>query len=130
VCRGGAGEGKLLAQSLAHGGAVKGVSFHPSNTQLLTAGADGLVKAWALPPVPARSLSHPDAVLAAALSADGKRLVTGGKDKVVRTWNPANSEVERQLTGHTAPVTAVAPNANAPAPPSARASPTLTTCTR
>src|SRR5262249_19074620 len=67
-----AADGKLLTQAVAHGGAVTGVSFHPNGTQLLTSGRDGLVKVWALPPVPARSLTHPDGVLTAVLSADGK----------------------------------------------------------
>ncbi len=102
-------DAKVLAQSLAHGGAVTGVAFHPSSTQLLTAGRDGLVKLWALPPVPTRSFPHPDAVRAAALSADGKRLVTGGVDKIVRSWLLASPKVvERQYSGHTGPVNAVA----------------------
>src|SRR5205085_256516 len=81
---------------------------HPSNTQLLTAGADGLLKVWAFPPVPPRSIAHPDAVLSAVLSADGRRLITGGQDKIVRAWNAANGQMERQFQGHAGPVTAVA----------------------
>jgi WD40 repeat protein len=105
-------DGKLLGQSVAHGGPVTGVSVNAQNTQVLTAGQDGLLKVWALPPVPARVLSHPDAVLAALPSPDGKRLFTGGADKILRSWDIARNAVERQFTGHTAPVTAVALSAN------------------
>ena len=34
----------------------------PAATQLLTGGGDGLLKLWALPPIPGKSLVHPDAV--------------------------------------------------------------------
>src|SRR5207237_9022722 len=105
-------DGKVLSQALAHGGALTGVSFHPNGTQLLTSGGDGMVKVWALPPVPSRSLVHPDSVLTAVLTADGKRLITGGKDKIVRAWNTTNNQMERQYSGHTGPVSAVAVSPN------------------
>ncbi len=110
-------DGKLVGNVPAHDGAgVTSLAFNPGAPQLATAGGDGLVKLWALPPLPGRALSHPDAVLAAAVSADGKRLVTGGADKVVRTWNlAAPQQPERQFSGHTAAVraVAVAPNGQA-----------------
>jgi WD40 repeat protein len=105
-------DGKVVDQAVAHHGAVTGVSFHPQNTQLLTSGQDGLIKLWALPPVPARVLAHPDGVLATVMSGDGKRFFTGGVDKIVRSWDLAKKVVERQFTGHTAPVTAVATSGN------------------
>ena len=105
-------DNKLITQQLAHSGAVTGVSVHPQNTQLLTGGADGLVKLWALPPVPTRTLTHPDAVNVAVVSADGKKLYTGSKDKIVRTWDLAKNVVEKQYAGHTGPVTAVAISPN------------------
>src|SRR5262249_62174994 len=73
-----AGDAKLISQQVAHNGPVTGLAFHPQNTQLLTGGGDGLLKLWALPPVPAGSLPHPDAVLSAAVTPDAKRLFTGG----------------------------------------------------
>jgi WD40 repeat protein len=107
-----AGDGKLVNQVVAHSGPVNGVAFHPQNNQLLTGGGDGLIKLWAMPPVPTRVLSHPGAVPAAVLSADGKRLITGGDDKIVRSWNLSNNSVERQFQGHGGAVTAVAFSAN------------------
>ena len=52
---------KPVSQNTAHAGPVTAVAFHPQGTQLLTAGGDGLLKLWALPPVPSRALTHPDA---------------------------------------------------------------------
>jgi WD40 repeat protein len=100
--------GQLLAQPVAHGGAVTGVAFHPAGTQLATVGKDGMLRLWAMPPVPQRSLPQPYTVRAAVLSPDGKRLASGGADKVVRLYQVNNLEkTERQLSGHTAAVNAI-----------------------
>jgi WD40 repeat protein len=107
-----ASDGKPVSQTVAHGGAVTGVAFHPQNNQLVTAGGDGLIKTWAMPPVPGRALPHPAEVVASALTGDGKRLITGGSDRIVRSWNLANNSVERQYQGHTAAITTVAITAN------------------
>jgi WD40 repeat protein len=107
-----AADGKPLSQVKAHAGPVTGVAFHPQNSQLLSGGGDGLVKIWAMPPLPARALTHPDAVLAAVATADGKRLVTGSTDKIVRSWNLTNNTVERQFAGHAGAATAVAISPN------------------
>src|SRR5262249_10349038 len=47
-----AADGKLLANVPAHAGAVRAVAFQPGPNQLMTAGGDGLVRLWAMPPVP------------------------------------------------------------------------------
>jgi WD40 repeat protein len=99
-------DGKLKAESIAHSGPVRAVSFHPSQPLLATAGDDGLLRVWQLPAALPKALAHPDRVLAAVLLPDGKRLLTGSADKVVRIWN--NGAVERQFPGHEAPVTALA----------------------
>ena len=103
-------DGQLLANVADKAASV---AFHPASTQLLTGGSDGLLKLWAMPPVPERTLTHPDAVYAAVASADGKRLFTGGADKMVRAWNLSNlKQPERQFSGHTAAVNAVAMSAS------------------
>jgi WD40 repeat protein len=103
---------KVLTNWLAHAGAVHSVQVHPQGQQLMTAGADGLVKFWALPAVLPRTLTHPDAVLAAVASPDGKKLYTGSNDKLVRIWETTKQTMEKQFAGHTGPVTAVAVSPN------------------
>ena len=94
-----AADGKSLGHVLAHAGSVTGVQFHPQGTQLATAGADGVVKVWALPLHAGRTVPHPDGVLAARASTDGKKLYTGSTDKIVRIWDTAKPAIERQFTG-------------------------------
>ncbi len=105
-------DAKVLANWLAHAGPVHSVQVNAAGTQLMTAGADGLAKFWALPAVLPRSIPHPDAVLAAVASPDGKKLFTGASDKLVRIWNTTNLAMEKQFVGHTGPVTAVAVSPN------------------
>jgi WD40 repeat protein len=101
--------GKLLAQPVAHGGAVTALAFNGAANQLATVGKDGMLRLWAVPPVPTRSLAQPDAVRAAVLAPDGKHLVTGGADKMVRLYKLDKLQApERQLSGHGAAVNAVA----------------------
>ena len=88
-----AADGKAVDAVTAHTGAVTGVAFHPQSSQLLTSGADGLIKLWGLPPVQNRVLAHPDGVRAIAATADGKRLVTGCADKQVRVWAVAINQL-------------------------------------
>ena len=101
---------KVPVQWLAHAGAVN--SMQMQATTLMSAGGDGLIKFWALPPVLPKTLPHPDAVLAAVASPDGKKLFTGSNDKFVRVWDTTKQAMEKQLAGHTAPVTAVAVSPN------------------
>src|SRR5262249_23747024 len=71
------GDNKLLTQNKIHTGAVSTMAINGGNSQLATAGPDGTIKLWALPPVPTRVLGHPEAVLASAVRGDGKRVFTG-----------------------------------------------------
>jgi WD40 repeat protein len=103
-------DGQLLANVSAPSATL---AFHPGSNQLLTGGGDGMLKLWAVPPVPERTLAHPDAVRVAVVSADGKRLFSGGSDKIVRAWNLADARMpDRQYSGHTAAVNAVALSAD------------------
>ena len=74
---------------------VAGVDFHPQSNQLLTGGADGSLKLWAVPSAATQVITHPEAVLTASLSADGKTLFTGSNDKVFRSWVLGPTPAER-----------------------------------
>ena len=70
----------------------------PAGNAAYTAGADGTLKVWQLPPVAARPLAgHGDAVLALAVSADGAVTVTGCADKSVRVFQTDNGQLVRTL---------------------------------
>jgi WD40 repeat protein len=105
-------DAKMVTSWLAHTGAIQSVQVHPQGQQLMTAGADGMVKFWALPPILPRTLTHPDVVLATAASSDGRKLFTGSADKLVRIWDTTKQAMEKQFAGHSAPVTAVAVSSN------------------
>jgi len=105
-------DAKVMTNWLAHTGAVNSLQIVAPAQQLMSSGADGLVKFWALPSVQTRTHTHPDAVLAAVASPDGKKLFTGSSDKLVRIWDTTKQAMEKQFAGHTGPVTAVAVSAN------------------
>jgi WD40 repeat protein len=105
-------DAKVAANWLAHAGAVNSVQIAAPGNQLMSSGADGLVKFWALPAVLPRTHTHADAVLAAVASPDGKKLFTGSNDKFVRIWDTTKQAMEKQFAGHTGPVTAVAVSPN------------------
>ncbi|HXG12116.1 MAG TPA: PQQ-binding-like beta-propeller repeat protein [Gemmataceae bacterium] len=111
-------DGKVLHQAVVHAGPVTGVAFHPQSKQLLTAGGDGLLKLWALPPVPGRALGHPDGVVPLinahvggvadiAFHGNGTQALSGGADKMVKLWDLAAGKEVRSFGPLDAPVTAV-----------------------
>src|SRR5204862_300979 len=118
-------DGKVLTSWLAHSGAIHSMQM-PTAPQLMTAGADGLVKFWAMPPVAPRTLTHPDAVLAAVATPDGKKLFTGSADKVVRLWNLTSGAKERDYPGPTLPIVSVAMSGNGATIAAASADKTVT----
>ena len=103
-----AGDGKTASTFSAHAGGTTGIAYHPDAKQLVTAGADGVVRGWNLPVAAPRPFAHPDAVTAVAQTADGKRLLTAGADKLVRSWTVATGAAERQFAGAGGAVKSVA----------------------
>jgi WD40 repeat protein len=99
-------DGKPLREYLAHPKTVTAVSLHPQNSSMLSAGDEGLIRLWTLPPRPTITLSHPEPVLSASLNHDGSKLYSGS-NKTLRVWNVAKGQPDRQFNVHSA-VTAVA----------------------
>src|SRR5262245_53192275 len=84
------------------------LAFRPDG-QALAASLDTTVKVWdAGDGHPLLTLRTPAQVIGLAYRPDGQVLATGGFDKTVRLWDAAGGKPERELTGHRAPLTAVA----------------------
>ncbi|QEG28686.1 WD domain, G-beta repeat [Gemmata obscuriglobus] len=100
-------QGKPKGEVLAHAGGATATAFHPSQSVLFTAGADGKVKGWNLPldaklvkdkdgKEPSRTKydfpAHSGKVTAALLNPANGQLITAGADKLVRVWDVTKPE--------------------------------------
>ncbi len=93
----------------AHQGAVQDLAVLAPGPQIASAGADGVIRIWAVPaappaptepPKPAREITaHPGGVTALAAAPDGASLVSAGADKTVRQWTLADGKQVRSFTG-------------------------------
>ena len=112
-----AASGAELARLEGHSAPVRAVAFSPDGALIASADTAGTVIIWdAQTRAPLHTLEtvHTNAV---AFSPDGALLATGGgtattaPDYAIRLWDVASGEELAQLTGHTAPVGALAFNA-------------------
>lgn len=89
-----------LIDSFPTPGVVRSLTFHPSNTALLSGDDDKSATLWNIayqpgnppPPTfgkPIQSFAHPAAVAGVALAPDGNTLVSAGDDKLARIWKVA-----------------------------------------
>jgi WD40 repeat protein len=93
----------------SHAGPVNAVAADPNGEQIVTAGADGIVKVWdqnGLLKLQFRG--HTGAVRAVVFSPDGRFVASGGDDTSVQVWNVATGQVISRYNGHSAPVTSIA----------------------
>jgi WD40 repeat protein len=89
-----------------------------ANNQVLTAGADGMLKIWAPKPMPKPGTpeekpvkvleAHVGGVADAAAHPDGKQMVSGGADKTVKVWDTTTGKATRTIGPLPEVVTAVA----------------------
>jgi WD40 repeat protein len=98
---------KLVGRIPAHRGPVTAVALNAPGNQLATAGNDGLVRVWTLPLNPSTKIDGGGPVTAMLFSGDGKQVVAASSDNNVRILK-SQGGLERQLSGHTAPVRGVA----------------------
>ena len=99
-----------------HGGGIKAMALSPKGKFLFTAGDGGGVYRWNLkhadPPSTGTQLKGlSSGATDAAVSGDGRWLVVGGRGGTARVWDAtSDSPRSRRLSGHTAPIRAVAIN--------------------
>jgi cytochrome c len=97
------------AQMRGHGGPVRALAISPDGLQAVSGSFDTAVIRWSLPKNAAQAVLrfHEGAVNAVLLLADG-RIVSSGEDARIAIWRPGKDEPAAVLTGHTAPVVALA----------------------
>ena len=117
-------DNKIVANTVAHKGGVRGVAFVDDATLIVSGGSDQTVKIWEVAGLVAvRTITTPAVVNAVAIVLNGTLVASAGEDKVVRVWNikpPAAEDVKegeavdeaeqplQELTGHAARVTSLA----------------------
>ncbi len=96
--------------SVSHNGPVYALTFTPSGTQLISAGADQNIRIWDIRTGRLmRTLhGHSDSVTSIALSPDAKTLVSGSTDQTIGVWSLETGKLRQTLTGHSAWVYTVA----------------------
>jgi dipeptidyl aminopeptidase/acylaminoacyl peptidase len=84
-------------------GEVTAVAFSPDGSQMISGGADKLIRLWDVKTGQdlRRFEGHTDSVTGVAFSPDGKRILSGSSDKTVRLWDAATGKELRRLESHT-----------------------------
>ena len=91
-----------------HTETIRAMAFSPDGNTMVSAGADGTVRAWNVENQTSEILTDLDGpVHAVAFSPDGRLLITGGEDTIVRVW-AAEGTLLIELPGHRGPVHTVA----------------------
>jgi WD40 repeat protein len=112
--------GQLRAILKGHTRAVQTVVFDPVKPECcLSAGSDGTIRCWHLPPGnfqqssvqsseiwSAGEAAHPQKINCLVYSADGQFLASGSRDKTIKLWQ--GGVLKTTLTGHTLGVNAIA----------------------
>jgi WD40 repeat protein len=93
-------DNKIVANTVAHEGGVRGVAFTADDKQIASGGADKTVKVWDAPGLAAiRTITTPAVVNAVAIVAGGTLVASAGEDNIVRIWNMAEPVVEEVKEG-------------------------------
>src|SRR5262245_16548086 len=97
------------AQLRGHGGPVRALAISSDGTQAVSGSFDTSVIRWSLQNDAAQQVLrfHEGAVNAVVLLKDG-RIATSGEDARIAIWTPGAPQPSAVLTGHTAPVVALA----------------------
>jgi cytochrome c len=101
--------GPAQAQLRGHGGPVRALAISPDGTQAVSGSFDTSAIRWSLSRNAAEQVLrfHDGAVNAAVFLRDG-RIATSGEDARIAIWRPGEPQPTTVLTGHEAPVVALA----------------------
>jgi cytochrome c len=101
--------GLAQAQLRGHGGPVRALAISPDGTQAVSGSFDTSAIRWSLTRNVAEQVLrfHDGAVNAVVLLRDG-RIATSGEDARIAIWRPGEPQPVTVLTGHEAPVVALA----------------------
>ncbi len=100
----------LELQAFAQNEAAKAVIFHPSNTTVVSAGAEKSIVVNTL--TLTRSINTGTPVRALAVTPNGSHLLTGGDDKKVKFWNTSSGMAESKTLEGDKSVSAIAVSKN------------------
>ena len=123
-------DNKVVANTVAHAGGVRGVAFSADDKQIVSGGADKAVKIWDAPGLAVvRAITTPAVVNSVAIVSGGTLVGSAGEDNIIRVWNMAEVAVEEvkegdiadeaeqpvnELKGHAGRVTSLAVFPNQP----------------
>jgi cytochrome c len=101
--------GPAQAQLRGHGGPVRALAISPDGTQAVSGSFDTSAIRWSLSRNAAEQVLrfHDGAVNAVVFLRDG-RIATSGEDARIAIWRPGEPQPATVLTGHEAPVVALA----------------------
>jgi cytochrome c len=101
--------GPAQAQLRGHGGPVRALAISPDGTQAVSGSFDASAIRWSLSRNAAEQVLrfHDGAVNAVVFLRDG-RIATSGEDARIAIWRPGEPQPATVLTGHEAPVVALA----------------------
>lgn len=113
--------GKPAAKLEGHAENVTALAFSPDGAKLYTGSTDKTVRVWSTADGKEQGkIETPQPVAALTVVGDGCKIATGGGDAVIRLWKvtdlskPAAELLEKELTGHSQPVTSLITQPNAP----------------
>lgn len=92
-----------------HGGPVRALTALDSLGAIVTGGFDSAIIVWNLKSGSARSvLRFHDSTVNAVVALKGGCFASAGEDARIAIWCPGSNEPQKVLTGHTAPISALA----------------------
>ncbi len=88
--------GQVLQELAGHQGTIHDLAAADTGPSLATAGEDGTIRIWNVPPAPIVVPAHEAAVAATAASRDGRVAATAAQDGSLIVWNTSSLKVGKQ----------------------------------